>query len=186
MIFILETIVTTRGPDGSAHVAPLGVHVRGDSFVLAPFRPSRTLDNLLRERSASINFCDDVRVFAGALTGRRDWPTVACSVISGHRLQNALAHKEVVVDTVEEDGLRPRFVCTTVHSATHQPFQGFNRAQSAVIEASILLSRLHLLPPEKVQAELTYLQIGVDKTAGPRELEAWGWLMEKFNEKRNG
>jgi hypothetical protein len=184
--FILESIVTTRGADGAAHSAPLGVHVREDGLVLAPFRPSRTLDNLLRERSACINFCDDVRVFAGALTGRRDWPTVPCSVISGHRLQNTLAHKEVVVEAIEENGLRPRFVCRTVHDATHSPFQGFNRAQSAVIEASILLSRLHLLPPEKVQAELIYLQIGLDKTAGPRELEAWGWLMEKFNEKCDG
>lgn len=186
MSFILETIVTTRGLDGAAHIAPLGVHVREDSFVLAPFRPSRTLDNLLRERSACINFCDDVRIFAGALTGRRDWPTVPCSVISGYRLQNTLAHKEVVVDVIEEDGLRPRFVCRTVFNATHSPFQGFNRAQSAVIEASILLSRLHLLPPEKVAAELIYLHIGLDKTAGPRELEAWGWLMEQFNEKKHG
>jgi hypothetical protein len=49
-----------------------------------------------------------------------------------------------------------------------------------VVEAAILASRLHLLPREKVESEIAYLEIAVAKTAGPAELEAWGWLMEKF------
>jgi hypothetical protein len=42
-----------------------------------------------------------------------------------------------------------------------------------------LVSRLQLLPPEKIAAELGYLRIAVDKTAGPEEREAWGWLLEE-------
>jgi hypothetical protein len=42
----------------------------------------------------------------------------------------------------------------------------------------VLASRLHLLPAEKVDAEMRYLQIAIDKTAGPAEREAWGWLVE--------
>jgi hypothetical protein len=64
-----------------------------------------------------------------------------------------------------------------VHEAGHAPFLGFNRAQSAVMEAAILVSRLHLLPAEKIASELSYLQIAVDKTAGEPEREAWGWLI---------
>jgi hypothetical protein len=55
-----------------------------------------------------------------------------------------------------------------------------NRAKAAVVEAAILASRLHMLPQEKIDAELAYLQIAIDKTAGPEEREAWGWLMEKI------
>jgi hypothetical protein len=29
-----------------------------------------------------------------------------------------------------------------------------------------------------VDAEMNYLQIAIDKTAGPEEHEAWGWLTE--------
>ena len=58
------------------------------------------------------------------------------------------------------------------------PFLGFNRAQSSVIEAAILASRLSMLPREKIEREIAYLTIGVEKTGGPREREAWGWLME--------
>jgi hypothetical protein len=54
---------------------------------------------------------------------------------------------------------------------------GFNRAQYSVLEAAILVSRLGMLPQEKIDAELDYLKIGLEKTASPKELEAWSWLM---------
>ncbi len=46
-----------------------------------------------------------------------------------------------------------------------------------MIEAAILVSRLHMLPEDKVTREIDYLRVAVDKTAGPREREAWDWLM---------
>jgi uncharacterized protein len=55
---------------------------------------------------------------------------------------------------------------------------GLNRAQAAVVEGAILVSRLHLLPPEKIDAETAYLRIAIGKTAGDHELEAWRWLEE--------
>jgi hypothetical protein len=47
-----------------------------------------------------------------------------------------------------------------------------------VLEAAILVSRLSMLPREKVDAEIAYLRIAIDKTAGPEEREAWDWLMD--------
>jgi len=37
-----------------------------------------------------------------------------------------------------------------------------------------------MLPAEKIQQEIDYLKIAIDKTAGDNELEAWGWLMDKI------
>ncbi len=62
-------------PDG-AQIAPMGIRRRGELVVIAPFRPSTTLDNLLGFGCAVVNYTDDVRVFAGCLTGRYDWPLV--------------------------------------------------------------------------------------------------------------
>ena len=42
--------------------------------MIAPFAPSRTLDNLAAVPQAVANYTDDVRIFAGCLTGRREWP----------------------------------------------------------------------------------------------------------------
>lgn len=181
---IIETIVTTRALDGNHHVAPMGIHVLGPDYLLLPFRPSKTLSNVLETRCAVLNAVDDVRVFAGCLTGRRDWPTTPAEHINGVRLSETLSHTELELVRFEDDTLRPKLICRAVHHATHEPFRGFNRAQFSVIEASILVSRLGMLPKEKVERELAYLRIGLEKTAGPRELEAWAWLMEAVAESR--
>jgi hypothetical protein len=177
---IRESIVITADADGAPHIAPIGVIVEGEMLVIAPFRPSRTLDNLAARPVATVNYTDDVRVYAGCLTGRRDWPTVPADRVAAPRLEAALAHEELEVAEVVPDPQRPRFRCRTVHRASHAPFLGFNRAQGAVVEAAILVSRLGMLPREKVAREMEYLSIAVAKTAGPREREAWGWLLARI------
>lgn len=179
---ILETIITTQNRQGDVHIAPMGVHVEGDKFIVLPFRPSTTLNNFLETHVGIINFCDDVRVFAGCLTGRRDWPLKAAEYIHGRVLESALAHTEVEVERVEDDALRPKLFCKALYTANHNPFKGFNRAQFSVLEAAILVSRLKMLPIQKIESEIAYLKIGLEKTAGERELEAWGWVMEAFDE----
>ena len=182
MPMIRECIVTTRSDEGKVHIAPLGLIEDGEGWIIAPFRPSTTLDNLSASPFAVANFTDDVLVFAACLTGNKDWPTRPANEVPGVVLEGALAHAELAVERVEEDELRPRFHCRIVHEASHAPFKGFNRAQSAVIEAAILASRLKMLPREKIELELAYLQIAVEKTAGPREHEAWRLLIEKIED----
>jgi hypothetical protein len=177
---IRETIVTTANAEGRVHLAPLGIIADGEGFVLAPFRPSTTLDNLRAVPFAVANYTDDVRIFAGCLTGRRDWAVEAAQKIPVPRLAGALAHAELAVTTVTEDVQRPRFRCRVVHRVSHAPFEGFNRAKAAVIEAAILVSRLDFLPREKIEREIDYLRIAVEKTAGAAEQEAWNWLIEKI------
>jgi hypothetical protein len=184
---IRETIVTTLNEEGRVHIAPLGLIAEPlgadrDGWIIAPFRPSTTLDNLRTTPYAVANFTDDVLIFASCLVGQKDWPTRASTHVPGAVLEGALAHAELRVDRVEEDEQRPLFHCRVVHEASHAPFRGFNRAQGAVIEAAILASRLHMLPREKVERELGYLQIAVEKTAGPREHEAWRLLIEKIED----
>jgi hypothetical protein len=168
---IAELIVTTQNADGTVHIAPMGVHIQGEKRVILPFRPSTTLTNLLNTPKAVLNYCDDVRIFAGCLTGRRDWS------LNGLVLTNALAHSEVEVATFEDDELRPKFICHVINTIQHKPFTGFNRAQFAVLEAAILVSRIAMLPMAKIEQDLAYLKIGFDKTAGEHEQEAWEWLM---------
>lgn len=178
MPMIRETILTTVGGDGRVHIAPIGIIADGDGWIIAPFRPSTTLDNLIAVPFAVANYTDDVRIFAGCLTGRSAWPTTASDNVPVPRLAGALAHAELAVVDVTEHEQRPRFHCAVVHRRSHAPFTGFNRAKAAVVEAAILVSRLHLLPREKVEEEIAYLAIAVEKTAGAEEEEAWAWLIE--------
>ncbi len=174
---IRETIVTTISAEGRVHIAPFGLIAEGEDWIIAPFRPSTTLDNLRAVPWLVANYVDDVRIFAGCLTGRRDWPCAPTAPGRPPRLAAALAHAEMQVVSVADDETRPRFTCRVSGLHTHAPFRGFSRAQAAVVEAAILVSRLSMLPREKVEREIAYLAVAIDKTAGDDEREAWGWLM---------
>ena len=177
---ILETIITSINYDGKPHVAPFGVRMENENIIISPYKPSHTLENILASKVAVMNNSDDVRVFAGALTGRQPWTLVPTNQINGFRLKNCLAHTELQLLRVHDDALRPQLVMQPLISENHGTFKGFNRAQAAVLELAVLVSRLDRLPKTKVESELQYLQIGIDKTAGDIEREAWGWLIEKM------
>jgi len=188
---IFETVVTTCSPAGAVHVAPMGVRYADRQVVLKPFKPSTTLDNIAGTGIAVLNLLTDVRVFAGCVTGRRDWPTLPVDAagdlvdagapggVRAVRLAGALGHVLLrLVDRQDDDPARPALVLERVHEMQHAPYRGFNRAQAAVIEGAVLVSRLHLLPAQKIDDEMRYLQNAIDKTAGPAEREAWDWLQQ--------
>lgn len=181
---IYEAVVTTVALDGKAHVAPMGVRYRGEQVVLMPFKPSTTHENIAATGHAVLNILTDTRVFAGCVTGRRDWPTQPADRIAGVRLACALSHVELRLDERTDDAQRPVLRMARVHEVVHSAFIGFNRAQAAVIEGAVLVSRLHMLVPQKVDSEMAYLQIAIDKTAGPEEHEAWGWLIDAVQRHR--
>ncbi|MDF3838213.1 DUF447 family protein [Cupriavidus basilensis] len=176
---IYETIVTTVSAAGAPHIAPMGVRYAGGDIVLMPFRPSATYDNIVGTGTAVVNLTTDVRVFAGCVTGRRQWPTVPAQRIHGVRLAGALSHVELRLAQQSGDPARPSLRMARVIEASHGDFPGFNRAQAAVIEGAVLVSRLHLLPADKIAREMAYLQIAIDKTAGAAEREAWQWLQQR-------
>jgi uncharacterized protein len=179
---ICETIITTIDTAGIPHVTPFGVRYEGENIVISPYKPSTTLTNILTTKNAVMNLTDDVRVFAAALTNRQAWQLLKANQINGFRLANCLEHLELALIEVRDDAVRPQLILQKIQTQHHQAFKGFNRAQAAVIELAVLVSRLHLLPIEKVQAEMQYLQIAIDKTAGENELLAWAWLVEKVNQ----
>ena len=178
---IFETIITSINAEGAPHVTPFGVRYEGEHVLISPYKPSTTLANILASKQAVMNMTDDVRVFAAALTNRQAWALQPANKINGFRLANCLQHVELALIEVRDDALRPQLVMQKTHAENHRPFNGFNRAQAAVIELAVLVSRLHMLPQDKIRSEMQYLQIAIDKTAGENELLAWSWLVEKVD-----
>lgn len=181
---IYETIVTTVNLQGAPHVTPFGIRFQHELIVLSPYKPSTTLDNILATQAAVVNLTDDVRIFAGALVGKQSWQLRPADKVTGYRLADSLAHKELQLVRVEDDPIRPQLLMQIVSAAEHAAFQGFNRAQAAVIELAVLVSRLKRLPMDKIDQEMAYLKIAVEKTAGIREQEAWDWLVEAVENHR--
>ncbi|TIT01183.1 MAG: DUF447 family protein, partial [Mesorhizobium sp.] len=44
MPYIRESIITTVSKSGDVHIAPIGIIAEKDGWIIAPFRPSITLD----------------------------------------------------------------------------------------------------------------------------------------------
>jgi hypothetical protein len=183
---IIETIVTTMTPDGLINCAPMGVDwnpdAHPDSIVLKPFLETATYRNVSATRAAVVNLIDDVRVFARAAISNPSYETMPAHAVRGVVLAGACSWRELEVTSIDSTPPRSRIVTRVVHHGRQREFIGFNRARHAVLEAAIYATRVHLLDRTFLLSEVDRLQVIVDKTAGPRELEAMALLSEYIRE----
>jgi hypothetical protein len=175
---IIETIVTSTASNGTINFAPMGVEWRDDGLVLKPFLETTTFRNLSSGGAAVVNLTDDVMLFARAALSDPQFPSFPAAVVRGVVLEAACSWREVEVVGVNDTPPRSRIETRVVHRGFRREFLGFNRARHAVLEATILATRTHLLPMDQIREELAKLQIIVDKTAGPREREAMDFVTE--------
>ena len=98
-------------------------------------------------------------------------------------MENCICYDEVVVVGLIDDKVRPKFKCKIVGSRNLKRFQGFNRAQSSIIEACILASRVKMIKRDKIIKDLNYLEIAIIKTAGIEEKKAWRLINEYITNK---
>lgn len=179
---IIEGLLTTEDDQGRPHVAPMGPVVDEplENWLLRPFQTSTTFKLLRKQPLACFHVTDDVLpVVQAALgisvdleferhnSGRWIIPS-ACHWyglrVTEWDLSNPRSEAKAAVET--RGAIRPCW--------------GWNRAKHAVLEATILMTRLHLLKLEDVRDEFARLQTAVEKTSGPREQAAWALLCERL------
>jgi uncharacterized protein len=175
---IIESILTSRAPDGSVNFAPMGVEWGEETIVLKPFLETTTFRNVSATRAAVVNLTDDVLLFARGAISSPQFPAFPAVIVPGVVLEAACSWREVEVVAIDDSPPRSRIETRVVYRGARREFLGFNRARHAVLEAAIVATRTHLLPAEQVRAEFARLQVLVDKTAGPREREAMTLLTE--------
>lgn len=163
---------------GTVNFAPMGVEWGEETIVIKPFLETTTFRNLRATGAAVVNLTDDVLLFARGAVSNVQFPSGPAAVVRGVVLDAACSWREVEVRSIDATPPRSRIVTTVVYRGVRREFLGFNRARHAVLEAAILATRTHLLPPEEIRAEVARLQVIVDKTAGPREREAMALLTE--------
>ena len=183
---IIEGIVTTTAPDGRLHVAAMGPWVdhheraagRLTRLVLKPFATSQTAQNLVRERCGVFHVSDDVLLLARVVAGRLEEPPPSrpAAAVAGRVLADACQAWEFEVEAVDDSRERIELAARVVAEHAGRPFLGFHRAAHAVVEAAILVTRLHLIGRDEVRRRLADLAVLVEKTGGPREREAFALL----------
>src|SRR6185295_7237298 len=141
-----------------------------------PYQETATFRNLSVAPEAVVNLVDDVMLYVQGALGSPVFPSGPAAVGRGVVLEAACSWRELRVREADTSGPRTRFACNVVHRGVRREFLGYNRARAAVLEATILATRTRFVPIAEIEAEYRRLRVIVDKTAGPRELEAMAML----------
>lgn len=184
---ILEGLLTTTADDGTPHVAPMGPRVDDalETFVLRPFQTSTSYRNLKRTGGGVFHVTDDVEMLARAAVGElrpapSTWPL---NEMEGFVLTGACRWFALGIMELDDREERTTIRCRVTSSGEQRPFFGLNRAKHAVVEGSILATRLHLLPHEEIARQFIALRPLVDKTGGEAERRAFAFLEDYVRRK---
>ena len=184
MPMIREVIVTTIDQQGQVHIAPFGLTEQGEFWIIAPFRPSKTLDNLADVPVAVANYTDDVRIFAGCLTGRRDWPLTRLRIFPCRalprrwRMPNSLSSGSKTILSARA------FSAASKKSKSMRLFAASTAPKPQCSNSAILVSRLDMLPRERVEQEIDLSRncdrqdrgAGGARSLGLADAEGFGFL----------
>lgn len=188
-MLVLEGLCVTTDPDGRPHLAAMGPAVeerertsgRITRLVLRPFPESTTAANLVRDGAGVFHLSDDVGLLAATVAGgSAAAPALRpATAVAGFVLDDACMAWEFRCHAIDRSAHRMRIDAEVVATHVGRPFLGFNRAAHAVVEAAILVTRLHLLPAAEVHGRMADLAVLVEKTGGVREQEAFALLQDR-------
>ncbi len=180
---IIEGILTTRNPDGSAHLAAMGpiINAEQDQFRLRPYPDTTTFANLTRESNAVFHITDDASLIAAIAIkcAPAAVPMTHAATCLGHVLRDCCQHFELRVSEVHP-APKVEFACELTHRAFHRPFLGFCRARHAVLEAAILATRVPYLPHDLIRSEYKKYTRIVEKTGTRSDAESMTMLQDFF------
>ena len=185
---IFECVVTTLNLDGSVHISPMGPEVNEDwsEFELRPFAPSTTLDNLERTGAGVLHVFDRVLIFAEAVTGKpiTDNQTRNAETVNGLILTSACRAIEFNVVHVDRSENRASIQCRSTKIHEMHPYSGMNRARNAIVEASVLASRIMFIPIETIEQQFDALKGIIERTGADQEVEAFAMLQAFVSDQR--
>ncbi|MEM6656132.1 MAG: DUF447 domain-containing protein, partial [Planctomycetota bacterium] len=97
-------------------------------------------------------------------------------------LTDACRWYDLRVESIDDGRERTEIVCRVDERGRLRDFVGFNRAMHAVIEATILATRLEWLDRLEVREQIDRLAAAVQKTGGPRERRAFAFVQNHIAE----
>lgn len=177
---IIEGLLTTTTATGQPHVAPMGPRVNQEltDWSLRPFDSSTTY-KLLRQRPRAVfHIHDDVLPVVQAALGLPVTLEYECHPEGDWIIANCCHWYLLDVTDWNLSSPRTEAKARVLQSGVKRPFWGWNRAKHAVLEATILATRLHLADRLAIADDLARLEQVVEKTAGPREWLAWNTIKE--------
>jgi len=170
---IIETIFSTMDQAGKPNFAPMGLVWGEEIVIVRPFRNTQTCRNLISGGFGVASLSDDVLAYVKSGLYDAALPGFAAIRIPGIVFQGACSWLELAVISESGSEDRAEFQCRIMHRAYGRDFLGFCRAGNAVIEATILATRLDFYSRKEVDESLKRYSRIIEKTAGQNEKEAF-------------
>jgi uncharacterized protein len=180
---IIEAIVSTLDESGAPNFAPMGVILNDQLVTVRPYRNTRTCRNLLSSSYGVVNFSDDALAYVQCGLYHAVLPHFPASAIPGVVYRETCSWQEMVVVSQMGSDERAELQCRVLHKGLRKEFLGFCRARNAVIEATILATRLDFCDPGIVSPRLIQYHEIIEKTGGVSEKQAFQ-LVRDFVKKR--
>lgn len=180
---ILEGILTTVSSDGAVNLTPMGPRFTSgkNHFELLPFETSTTYQNLVQNPCGVLHVTDDIGLFALSAINQLEAlpPMVEAEIVEGFVLSDCCRWYEFTAIENDVAGPRKSFLCKVVKPGRGQrEFFGFNRARHAILEATILATRVSFLPRDEILQQFEPLGTIVQKTGGEEELDLFRRLSD--------
>jgi uncharacterized protein len=180
-LMIIETIVSTLDKSGVPNFAPMGVSLVDEFVMIRPYRNTRTCHNLLSSGHGVVNFSDDALAYVQCGLYHTILQHFPASTIPGIVYQKTCSWQEMALVSQTGSPERAELLFRVLHKDRHRDFLGFCRAKNAVIEATILATRLDFYDPEIVNRNMNHYSEIVEKTGGAEEKEAFQLIRNFVN-----
>ena len=166
-----EELLRRHGELEAAGAAGAGAAQRAGARAAAG-RAARVLQ--LEGRRAPVGVLDEPLLEPRAVEGRG----APSTKVVGRVLSDCCRWHEFEIVKCEDSTDRTTLTANVVHTGYIREMGGLNRAKHAVLEATILATRLHLILEMSVREQLAALSIPVEKTAGSKERQAFSLVTE--------
>jgi hypothetical protein len=180
---IVETIFSTLDENNKPIFAPMGLEWGEEYLTVHPFRNTRTYHNLIAKGYGVANLTDDVLAYVQCGLYKAVLPYFAAKVAPGVVFQGACSWRELSVVSERGSDDRAEVRCRILHKGWQREFLGFRRASNAVIEATILATRLSRYDRTAVAQRLIHYMEIVDKTGDDVEKHAFRLVHDYIQKK---
>ena len=170
---IIETIFSTLDEAGKPNFAPMGLIWGEETVLVHPFRNTKTYRNLVSTHCGVASLSDDVLAFVRCGLYNAMLPGFPAVAVPGIVFKGACSWLELTVLSQGGSDIRAEFQCRVLHKGRQRDFLGFCRASNAVIEATILATRLQFCDRKDVIKNLNHYTKIVEKTADENEKQAF-------------
>ncbi len=174
---IIETIFSTQDSSGQPNFAPMGINLGEGEIIVRPFRNTQTCRNLLATGYGVLNLTDDVLAYVQSALYDVVLPHFKSYVVPGIVFQGTCSWREVEMIAQSGSLDRSEIRCREIYRGQQRDFLGFCRASNAVIEATILATRIHLNPHNDILRDMERYEQIVKKTGDEKEQFAFQQIL---------